>query len=284
MEKQEFAFRNAFIARGIVRDFGTTTYGSYIELFIKERRSEITLRISVQARMLKYIGRNDRVVVRGYTRSFDHHNTALNRDRHLTFNEALVIEKDTPVLAFLFDEDIGFFCPEPSYINVFAGEVVNFVVHNPKSDWADVTIKTCCGGNDRRESFPILRLRRKDMRGRIRELKVGDQIQCYCTAWTPTREVKGSTIYLQQLIIEDYHIVNRDVNKEQEAPADVIDAFPMDLNPLSASPRKMTRAERIAQEAADIVKAEGFDETPPDNPVIDPSAATETADDSELFS
>ena len=284
-KREDFEFVNQFEIRGAVLDFGTNTFGSFLILSVtlpaKDKTRELTMRISITRSMLNRLARGDRVIVRGYTRAFSYHNTALGKDTKIQVNEATNIERATPILDTLFGEGKGFYCPPDSYVNALAGVVTNYSVSDERSPWAYVTIKTCGGGSDQRPSTPTLMFRRKVTRGSrtyYRELKVGDQIQCSCTAWTPNKEKEnGEIVYLQNLIIDDYFVVNKETS---EADADGKIEFPQPVNPLGNG----TREEKIRKEANIIIEAEGFTpgEAPVEPPAAEPAAA-DTADDSNLF-
>ena len=112
MEKN-FTPVNEFVARGIVQFIGRSHFGGRVlRLLVKERRTTLTLNLSLEEGVARGIGRKDRVVVKGYTRAYSFHNDALDKDSSVMYFVATDVKRDTPELAQRFGENMGLFYPE----------------------------------------------------------------------------------------------------------------------------------------------------------------------------
>ena len=221
---KEIVFVNEFVVRGIVRGVEKNEHsGRTLRLLVKERRTQLELRITLNRGIGYNIGKKDRVVVRGYTKAFTYHNDVLKKDSYVMFFVATEVKKDQTELSLRFGKGLGQFYPEGVFRAFVSGRVESIEEPNEKN-WAKLTIETCSGGEDLRPSHIVLRYY-NGSRLPFFDYKIGDIICARLAAFTPERQIgDGKPFFFQNLIVEDIDFLEkmpRDKEKELRTAIDI---------------------------------------------------------------
>lgn len=203
-QKKEYELINEFMARGVVTSIGQGRFGGRVlNLYVKERRKDLSLVISLERSAGMGISPYDHVLVKGYVKAFRYHNDALDKDSEAMFLTATSVVKERSELGDRLGMEIGRFSPEP----MFRGYVVGKVLEATKRDgkpFGLIRLETCGGGQDQRLSRPVVRYY---LKGRLPafDYEPGDVVGLRFSMSTPeyVNQKTGHKSVYQSMAVED---------------------------------------------------------------------------------
>lgn len=261
---------NEFIIRGVIDSLTRDKYGNRVlTVGIQSRRGEIHPQIMVDpsVKNLRYFGRKDRVLVRGYIRAFSYLNDTTGKNTYLMFVTATELQKERPELARRFDREgnFGHFYPESLQRIFVSGKVVE--VKPPLKGWAELTIATRGGGSDLRPCSVRVRYY---TRGALPffDYQVGDIVATRLSLWVkewPNKEHQGQLHHSQSLTVEDIDFLHKAFRREQVQIKPDIDAglpdidVSADTQPETLDTGAQAAPEASAKPAASVQQMEATD-------------------------
>ena len=213
---------NEIYARGRITKIGRNNYGAWsITVLTKVRRRDplhLTFTLADGNGLNALEAREgDIVTIKGYTRAFDHYKGLEKRMASTMMFVATRVEKDQPELAQRFGEGFGRFYSEDVFRSFISGTVVRAERINARI--GTLVISTCGGGNDMRESQPVLNYYFKTALPAF-DYRQGDVVAIRCSAATPAGKVKPGSdkpaYYYSNLVVEDIDYLYRVPRSEEE--------------------------------------------------------------------
>lgn len=264
---KNFIPTNEFVARGIVQSIERSRFGGRVlKLIVRERRTTLTLNLTLEDGAGRGIGRKDRVIVRGYTRAFSYHNDSQNKDSSVMYFVATDVKQDETELSQRFGIDTGIFYPEHVF-RAFVSGKVKTAEKLRDGNWGHLTIETCGGGRDLRPSYVVLRYY---LGGRLPvfDYEPGDYICARLSAFTPIKQSKNGNEYIfQNLVVEDIAYLEKKNPKEEQKG----NVTALDLG-LHKEPGGPSHEELARKEMENIVNTESAGDSGQDIKLADDSA------------